>query len=397
MRIAVFFDVDNTLTKDFIQKQYAEELKCVPAYQNVEDKFGKDTDSDAFADEIIKLFHENGLTEARAKEVFPKVKLQNWTAELLRRKDIDIYLVSSGPNYYVDLLAAEYGIPKQNVKCSQYRFRDKSPYTIVSCDPVNKYTKARFVQENKGKYDIAIGVGDSEENDGLFLSQVTIPLLWAKDVNYISFSDFQLVKLVIDSLVDVSRPNVPDEELVDLVKAKCQQNPKLVQDLQTIYPIAPIDSDALLALVEDRCEQDPSLAQRLRPQKTNPVLPAAFMTLALLIVALPALSFAHHLSAAVPAIIALLSLVAGGLLLISYWKPTGRNSAFWWVASICYLVEMGLVMPIFRDVFYDDTHRWVSHDFFWGLIAAVLALLATPAFADPAKKLMDKVARTGAR
>ncbi len=246
MRIAVFLDVDNTLTEDFIQKQYAQALDCVPEYQELESKFEKDTNSQAFGDAIVKLFASKTFTEKKAKEVYDKVRKQKWTDGLLKRSDIDKYLVSSGPSYYINELAKEYDIPSENIRCSNYRFSREAPYTIDSCEAVNDQNKAGFVEEKKGKYDITIGVGDREKNDGPFLSQVTIPLLRAQTNDYISFSDFQSVNLVLNSLLKVAQADVADERLVDLLKEKCKQNPKLIEDIQKTYPSEPVDLDSYI-------------------------------------------------------------------------------------------------------------------------------------------------------
>jgi phosphoserine phosphatase len=246
MRIAVFLDVDNTLTEDFIQQQYAQALDCVPEYRQLEAQFERNLDSQAFGDAIVKLFAPKNFTEKKAKEVYEKVRKQAWTDELLKRSDIDKYLVSSGPSYYIDQLAKEYDIPPENILCSIYLFSHEAPYTIESCKAVSNQKKAEFVAERKGKYDISIGVGDSERNDGPFLSQVTIPLLRARGSSYISFSEFQSVNLVINSLLKIAQAEVPDGELLELVKAKCKQNPKLIEDIQKTYPSEPVDLDSYI-------------------------------------------------------------------------------------------------------------------------------------------------------
>lgn len=204
MRIAVFLDVDNTLTTDFIQKQYAKALGCEAEYEVLEGKFQKEANSKAFGDELVKLFAAKGFTEKKAREVFDQVSLQKWTDGLLRLADIDKYLVSSGPNYYIDVLAERYKIPDENIFRSVYKFSQNPPFTIESCEAVSDQNKAKFVNERKGKYDITIGVGDSEKHDGPFLSQVTIPLLRGHTDEYISVTDFQSVILLINSLSQIA-------------------------------------------------------------------------------------------------------------------------------------------------------------------------------------------------
>ena len=127
-----------------------------------------------------------------------------------------------------------------------------------------------------------------------------------------------------------------------------------------------------------------------------PLLLVASAEFALLIVVVSALYLAHRLSIALPAIVAIVLLMASGLLLISYWKkkPEERNPTFWWVASAIYLVQMGLAVPICRDIFFfEEQKQWGHHEFLWGLIMVFVGLLTTPAVAEPFKKLPSKVAK----
>src|ERR1039457_1141208 len=144
MRVAVFLDVDNTLTTDFIQKQYAQVLGCEAEYCELETKFQKQAiKSKTFGDEIIKLFASKGFNEEKANAHFKDVHLQSWTDELLKMPNIDKYLVSSGPSYYIDALADRYNIPEENRCRSIYRFNHQSGL-IESCTAVDAQYKADF-------------------------------------------------------------------------------------------------------------------------------------------------------------------------------------------------------------------------------------------------------------
>src|SRR5262245_36485965 len=124
MKLAVFLDVDKTLTEDYIQSYYAKELGCKPQYEKLEDDLHQERiTSDEFGKGIIALFASKKLTQAQAKKLASKVVLRNWTKPLLSRK-IDIYLVSSGPSYYIDELIKDYGIPQNRVLRSYYGFGD---------------------------------------------------------------------------------------------------------------------------------------------------------------------------------------------------------------------------------------------------------------------------------
>jgi phosphoserine phosphatase len=79
MRIAVFLDVDNTLTEDFIQQQYAQALDCVPEYRQLEAQFERNLDSQAFGDAIVKLF---------APRTSPKRKPKRFTRKSANRRGL---------------------------------------------------------------------------------------------------------------------------------------------------------------------------------------------------------------------------------------------------------------------------------------------------------------------
>lgn len=398
MRVAVFLDVDNTLTEDFIQKQYATSLKCQSEYCALETQYGNKTiNSKTFGEKIIALFASKGFTEEEAASHYQDIVLKPGAEELLKLTTVDKYLVSNGPSYYIDALAARHNIPEENRCRSIYKFNRKTGL-IDSCLAVDDQDKADFVSKFKGKYDITIGVGDSAEFDGPFLSHCTIRLLTVETGKYLYIPHLTSLVQLIGKLTEIGQAELSDERLVDLVNKRCERNPKLARNLRGGDLSKDLDDDKFLALVKQKCEQNPKLIQDVQSvYPSYQVLPVALMAIALVTVTLLALSFAHHIAIAAPAIFAILSLVGGGLLLISYWKPAGRKAAFWWVASLCYLAQMALAFVIFRDVFFDKQNQWGYHELFWGVIVTILVLLATPALAEPAKRLSDRVTTSGAR
>jgi phosphoserine phosphatase len=213
MRIAVFLDVDKTLTKDFIQQEYAKVLKCEPEYRTVEGEFQNKRDSTKFGQELIKLFASRGFTEGVAIDNFKCVALQDWTDELLRLPEVDKYLVSSGPSYYIDNLAKEYNIPEKNVCRSVYRFNTES-HLIQSCVAVGPDNKADFVKkaisDQKEPYAITIGVGDSPLMDGPFIAHCTIRLMTVRTEHDIYIPDFNSVILLIKRLSELAKDGVFD-------------------------------------------------------------------------------------------------------------------------------------------------------------------------------------------
>jgi len=200
MGIAVFLDVDKTLTQHFIQQDYARALGCEPEYSVIEQQLQSRTiDETEFGERIISLFASKGLTKDKARELFSSVPLQPWTAELLTLEGVDKYLVSSGPSYYIDALANRFNIPQERVRRSTYRF-DNDTGLISSCDAVSAGQKAQFVKERSGVYDITIGIGDSPEFDGPFVSHCTIPLLTSHKYGYLYIADLNSAVLLIDKL-----------------------------------------------------------------------------------------------------------------------------------------------------------------------------------------------------
>jgi phosphoserine phosphatase len=205
MKIAVFLDVDKTLTQDFIQKEYAKALGCSPEYEEIESAFQRKQISSAeFGTKIIGLFAAKELTEEKAEQLFGTVRLQAWTEELLAL-EVDKYLVSSGPSYYIDPLAAKYRIPEKNVCRTVYRF-DRRTRIIESCNAVDEQYKADFVRERVGAYDLTIGIGDNAKFDGPFVSHCTIPLLTVTTESTLHIPNFGAAIPLINKLLKLKEP-----------------------------------------------------------------------------------------------------------------------------------------------------------------------------------------------
>ncbi len=224
MRIAVFLDVDNTLTTDWIQKQYAIALKCEEKYKTLEENFqSKTIDSKTFGKEIITLFASKGFTETEANSHFQDIHLRPGTDKLLKLANVDKYLVSSGPSYYVDALADRYSIPPDNVCRSVYEF-SRQTRLIESCLAVDDQDKADFVRERiaKKKYSIVIGMGDSPEFDGPFLAHCTIRLMTVETGKYVYIPSFTSVVQLIARLSEIAESGVFDPgsgTIVQMVKS----------------------------------------------------------------------------------------------------------------------------------------------------------------------------------
>ncbi len=204
MRLALFLDVDKTLTQDYIQKEYSRALGCEAEYRALEEEFqGGRVDSPSFGKKIIDLFASKDFTEERASALYGQIRLQDWTPDLLKLLPAaDIYLVSSGPNYFIDALAKNYRIPEGNVCRSEYSFNPKTGI-IEKCRAIDEQDKAFFVQSKRGDYNITIGVGDSPRYDGPFISNCTIQLMTVSTANFIYIPDLKSVMRLIRRLSEV--------------------------------------------------------------------------------------------------------------------------------------------------------------------------------------------------
>jgi phosphoserine phosphatase len=213
MRIAVFLDVDKTLTVDFIQQEYARVLGCETEYLALEAEFQSKRDSTKFGKELIKLFASRGFTEGKAIDNFARIALQEWTDEMLKLPGVDKYLVSSGPSYYIDTLAKKYEIPDESRCRSIYSFNAET-HLIESCVAVGSENKADFVTKaissQKTPYAITIGVGDSPLMDGPFVAHCTIRLMTVPTDQAIYIPDFNSVILLIRRLSELAKDGVFD-------------------------------------------------------------------------------------------------------------------------------------------------------------------------------------------
>jgi phosphoserine phosphatase len=214
MKVAVFLDVDKTLTKDYIQSGYAKALGCEDEYRTIESKFQNGTiDSEQFGVELCRLFASRRFTHGKAIDSFDCVELQSWADGLLNAR-IDRYLVSSGPSYYIDELANRYKIPLDQVIRSQYYFDSKTTY-ISHCSAVDEHQKAEFVRSNVAKYDITIGIGDNPTFDGPFVSHCTIQVLTTSSTSTLYAQSFRPLISLVEKLKTIKENDVralPDSE-----------------------------------------------------------------------------------------------------------------------------------------------------------------------------------------
>jgi len=199
MSVALFLDVDKTLTVEIIQRCFASILNVRDQYEQAELAFQtKAISSDEFARRIIDLFNSAGFTESLATEWYPKIELAPWAGALLQLP-VQKYLVSSGPSYYVHRLAEAYDIPLENVLCSAYSFNQQGK--LDGCNAVSYLMKSRFVQEKRPRHKLSLGLGDSLDHDGPFISACDFPMILRNaDAGYPSCSDLSVVHAIVQNL-----------------------------------------------------------------------------------------------------------------------------------------------------------------------------------------------------
>jgi phosphoserine phosphatase len=205
MKIGLFLDVDKTLTRDFVEDEYSRALGCHDECLIEDQRLKrKEISAQEHSRRIARLFSAKAFTLKRARELYDRVLLQPWTDELLNIPGVDTFLVSTGPSYFIDTLAKQFGIPQERTISSRYTFSPVTGLLLDSVDLVTGQQKATFVEDQKTRYDITIGIGDDAESDGPFVSHCTIPLLTVETEGYIHISDLNSAVLVIQRLARVS-------------------------------------------------------------------------------------------------------------------------------------------------------------------------------------------------
>jgi phosphoserine phosphatase len=218
VKVALFLDVDITLTEDFIQKVYAEELGVEEEYRKLEIGFqAGNMPSATFGAQLTALFASKQFSKKQAGELFDKVKLRQYVDELFALQDfgVSIYLVSSGPNYYIETLAKRNNIPISQTKSSTYYFENEG--IISRCNAVDANAKTQFVLLEKDKYDVTIGIGDNDRHDA-FVSVCTIAMLTkpqkGASEDFIHVAHFHSVLLLVKNLLDKKAASEADDGVV---------------------------------------------------------------------------------------------------------------------------------------------------------------------------------------
>jgi phosphoserine phosphatase len=205
MQVAVFLDVDGVLTDKAINLQYAHLLGVQDKLVGLERLYAnREITNDEFNRGLIPLFREAGFSREFSEKNFKYMQMRGNTDKLLRASP-NTFLVTSGPSYFVDTLRKRRRLPKDRVLCSLYQF-DKKGLLQACIRPVNSAMKGSFVQERASKFDVSIGVGDSEQ-DLEFLSHCDIRvLLGGNRLEYFTVRELQPIIDVIRKFQMGDRP-----------------------------------------------------------------------------------------------------------------------------------------------------------------------------------------------
>jgi Predicted nucleotide-binding protein containing TIR-like domain/haloacid dehalogenase-like hydrolase len=162
------------------------------------------------------MFREKNFTRKFAEDNFGRIQMRPGADRLLSETK-HTFLVTSGPSYFIDFLAEKYRIPKDRVICSSYDF-DKDGLINSCIKPVNSVLKAAFVEERAERFDVSIGVGDTEQ-DFAFLSHCNVRVMMSgKSINeaYFTVTDLNPILDYIQKFQTVRHDRRLEESLTRL-------------------------------------------------------------------------------------------------------------------------------------------------------------------------------------
>lgn len=207
MNVGIFCDVDGVLTQEPIVIQLARILGVEKEIVEIENDFNDNrANNDDFNNVLIPLFQSKRLTQNFIRENFDAFRMKIYYDELFNTSD-DIFLLSSGPSYFIDILAEKMEIPQERILCSKYSFNLDG--IISACiNPVNSFMKADFVKERIDEYDLTIGIGNNPIQDSPFLAHCDLKILMDEFRDgYISVREIGTLIHLIKTLINNGNSN----------------------------------------------------------------------------------------------------------------------------------------------------------------------------------------------
>ncbi len=197
--VGLFLDVGGTLTTSCVQRGYAAALGVTARYDELEFAYQTGAlDSRGFGTQLVDLFRGAGFTREVARSRFGHAVLRDGVVDLFQAPAI-IYLVSSGPSYFVRPLAERYGIPQDRVLCSEYTFAPNGG-GLVSCEAVTEDAKRDFVWSRLRQHLVSVGCADSEDRDGPFLDVCDLGIVLGRSERYLAAPEIDRVHQIIERL-----------------------------------------------------------------------------------------------------------------------------------------------------------------------------------------------------
>jgi phosphoserine phosphatase len=210
MDVGLFLDVDGVLTDKAINLQYAQLLGIQPKLVELERRFAnREITNDEFNATFIPLFRKAGFSQQFAVDNFKNIQMRTNADDLLRAAP-NTFLVTSGPNYFIDRLVEQTGVSRDRVLCSRYEF-DEEGLLCRCVRTVTSAMKGDFVKARVRDFDVAIGVGDTEQ-DFEFLGHCNIRVLMGGNrLEYFTVRELQPIVDVVTKFQ--SAPAGLDESL----------------------------------------------------------------------------------------------------------------------------------------------------------------------------------------
>lgn len=205
MELALFIDVDGVLTEEPINFQLARLLDVEKQVNTIEMQFrSNEISNDEFNSRLIPIFRSKKLTQGYIRDNFNNFRMRTYYDELLIMNK-NVYLLSSGPSYFIEILAEKFSIPSDRVLCSKYEFDNDG--IISHCShPVSSFMKADFVREKSQNFDLVVGLGDNPAQDSAFLSHCDIRVLMDEfRMGYISVREIEPLIRLIQNLMGINK------------------------------------------------------------------------------------------------------------------------------------------------------------------------------------------------
>jgi HAD superfamily phosphoserine phosphatase-like hydrolase len=224
MDVGLFLDVDGVLTEKPVNMQYAQLLKVEDKLKRLERRWAKGVITNAeFNRAFIPIFQKAKFSLEYARKKYRDIQMREDARDLLSTIRDTTFIVTSGPSYFVDLLAKEYKIPGDRVLCSRYEF-DNDGLIKACSSPSTRSKKAKFVEQRAKNFDISIGVGDTEQ-DIDFLSHCTVRVMTsARQHDYLTITQLQPIIDLVHKVESAANAKLEVRHLLkdSRLRARCE-------------------------------------------------------------------------------------------------------------------------------------------------------------------------------